>query len=93
MQLLGGILVVCFPTRVVDMRTVPRSRHNPSIQSRHVARLTEDHRHRYTHMAELGGLFIRNFLDASDKLAGYIIPPTGQSSHSHSCERKKSTEV
>jgi hypothetical protein len=40
------------------------------------------------------GSFIRNFLDASnDNVAGYIIPFTGQSSHSHSCERKKSTEV
>jgi hypothetical protein len=123
-------------TRVVDVHTVPRSRHNPQFNRDTLPASLKTTAIGYTHMAELGGLrratrdsintgwrnasfrgyadymqtaefieaiegliqlmriFYRNFLDTSnDKLAEYISPPTGQSNHSHSCERKKSTEV
>ena len=44
-------------TRVVDVRTVPRSRHNPQFNSDALPASLKTIAIGYTHMAELAGLF------------------------------------
>lgn len=42
--------------RLVDVRTVPRSRHNPQFNREELARSLHNRRLHYTHMPALGGL-------------------------------------
>lgn len=42
--------------RLVDVRTVPRSRHNPQFNREDLARALDNRRLRYQHMPSLGGL-------------------------------------
>ena len=42
--------------RLVDIRTIPRSRHNPQFNSAALAKSVEDERIGYVHLKELGGL-------------------------------------
>lgn len=42
--------------RLVDVRTVPRSRHNPQFNREELARVLHNRRLHYTHMPALGGL-------------------------------------
>ena len=42
--------------RLVDVRTVPRSRHNPQFNREELARALHNRRLHYTHMPALGGL-------------------------------------
>ena len=41
---------------LVDIRTIPRSRHNPQFNEAELAASLEDHQIKYVHMAALGGL-------------------------------------
>ena len=43
-------------TRVVDVRAIPRSRHNPQFDQELLSRSLKEAGIRYTHMAGLGGL-------------------------------------
>src|SRR5215469_15315958 len=42
--------------RVVDVRTIPRSRHNPQFNREMLSGALHNRRIHYTHLAELGGL-------------------------------------
>lgn len=43
-------------TRIVDVRTIPRSRHNPQFNRKSLPQSLENEGIGYTHLAELGGL-------------------------------------
>ena len=51
-----GLLKAHGVTRVVDVRTVPRSRHNPQFNRETLPALLKAAGMGYTHLAELGGL-------------------------------------
>ena len=42
--------------QIVDIRTIPKSRHNPQFNKEALARTLPRHKVRYTHLPELGGL-------------------------------------
>lgn len=53
---LAGLLKSFGISHVADVRTIPRSRHNPQFNRRHLMKALAPYRIRYRHMAGLGGL-------------------------------------
>ena len=51
-----GLLKAHGPTRVVDVRTVPRSRHNPQFNKTSLPRALKNAGLHYVHLPQLGGL-------------------------------------
>jgi uncharacterized protein (DUF488 family) len=43
-------------TEVVDIRTIPKSRHNPQFNEEHLKKILGHHHISYIHLADLGGL-------------------------------------
>lgn len=41
---------------VIDIRTIPRSRHNPQFNEQELSKALHDNHIKYTHIKELGGL-------------------------------------
>ncbi len=53
---LGQLLKVYGIQRLVDVRTIPRSRHNPQFDRQTLSKFLRNHRINYRHMKSLGGL-------------------------------------
>ena len=68
-------------TRVVDVRTVPRSRHNPQFNRDTLPASLKTTAIGYTHMAELGGLLSATFLThRTTSSPGTLFRPPGSRS-------------
>ncbi len=52
----GQLLKVYGIQRLVDVRTIPRSRHNPQFDRQTLSKFLHNHRINYRHMKSLGGL-------------------------------------
>ncbi|PWU02247.1 MAG: DNA repair protein [Candidatus Melainabacteria bacterium] len=50
------LLTVHGITRLIDVRTIPRSRHNPQFNSEDLSSALKKHKVKYLHMKALGGL-------------------------------------
>ena len=83
-----GLLQAHAVTHAVDVRTVPRSRHNPQFNRDTLPASLKTTAIGYTHMAELGGLrrATRNTINTGWRNSSFH-------GYANSCERKKSTEV
>jgi uncharacterized protein (DUF488 family) len=51
-----GLLRAYGISRLVDVRTIPRSRHNPQFNSDTLGKILRNYRIGYRHMKDLGGL-------------------------------------